>query len=203
MQLCSCGSDTSVRLSCAMWCGRRRPRDVRVRARLQTCRPEANYFRAFAPVKGRQLTCIRLGAPARCNRAWPSTVKVQFLSGDGMRVISPRGSQWALKLAQSELLPRKIAARRQNSPEFFESCFPEKTNSKASDRRVPPTRAQTTSIFSPTSFFSFSSVPVSSKEFVSTALPFSTLVMTYEQPNQCASARSVCDHWAGCSGWEW
>jgi hypothetical protein len=37
---------------------------------------------------------------------------------------------------------------------------------------------QTTLIFSSTSFLSFSSVPVSSNAFVSTALPFSTLVMT-------------------------
>src|SRR5258708_5181246 len=45
-----------------------------------------------------------------------------------------------------------------------------------------------TSIFSPTNCLSLSSDPTSSNEFVSTALPFSTLVMTYEQPNQCASA---------------
>ena len=61
----------------------------------------------------------------------------------------------------------------------------------------PHRSIQVTSIFSFTSFLSFSSLPVSSNELVSTALPFSTLVITYEQLNQCASARSVCDHWAG------
>src|SRR5271167_3344235 len=61
---------------------------------------------------------------------------------------------------------------------------------------------QTTSSFSPTNFLSFSSVPVSSNEFVSVALPLSTRVITEEHPNQWASARSVGDHCAGWSGWE-
>ena len=39
-------------------------------------------------------------------------------------------------------------------------------------------QTHTISIFSSTSFLSFSSKPVSSKELVSTALPFSTLVIT-------------------------
>jgi len=34
------------------------------------------------------------------------------------------------------------------------------------------------------------------------AVPLSTLVITYEQSNQWASARSVGDHCAGWSGWE-
>src|SRR5579884_2873670 len=44
---------------------------------------------------------------------------------------------------------------------------------------------------------SSSRVPCNSKEFVAAALPFSTLVITYEHPIQCASARSVVDHIAG------
>src|SRR5579863_1551886 len=60
-----------------------------------------------------------------------------------------------------------------------------------------------TSIISSKSFLSPSSLPVSSNEFVIAALPFSTLVITYEQPNQCASARSVGDQRAGWSGCEW
>jgi hypothetical protein len=45
-----------------------------------------------------------------------------------------------------------------------------------------------TSIFSSRNCLSASSVPDSWNEFVMAALPFSTLVITYEQPNQCASA---------------
>ena len=45
-----------------------------------------------------------------------------------------------------------------------------------------------TSTFSSCSRLSDSSVPVSSNEFVIAAFPFSTLVITYEQPIQCASS---------------
>src|SRR5271163_914616 len=43
-----------------------------------------------------------------------------------------------------------------------------------------------TSIFSSKSFLSPSSLPLNSNAFVTAAFPFSTLVITYEQPNQFA-----------------
>ena len=49
---------------------------------------------------------------------------------------------------------------------------------KRRTRVSDPHTSHSTSIFSPISFLSFSSIPVSSNELVSTALPFSTLVMT-------------------------
>ena|SRR4051794_16014498 len=49
-------------------------------------------------------------------------------------------------------------------------------------------RLHATSMLSSTRRLSASSVPESSNEFVIAALPFSTLVITYEHPIQCASA---------------
>ena len=67
---------------------------------------------------------------------------------------------------------------RSNSNNFRNGNHP-RSKSKAADEGARPTHAiQLTSIFSSTSFLSFSSLPVSSNELVSTALPFSTLVMT-------------------------
>src|SRR5580698_10136917 len=56
---------------------------------------------------------------------------------------------------------------------------------------------QPISILSSTSFLPASSLPTNSNELVVTALPFSTLVITYEHPNQWASAKSVADQRAG------
>src|SRR5882724_5393227 len=39
--------------------------------------------------------------------------------------------------------------------------------------------------------------PASANELVTSVLPFNTLVITYEHPIQCASARSVCDQRGG------
>jgi hypothetical protein len=52
-----------------------------------------------------------------------------------------------------------------------------KINFKGGGQECPPHTAYAISIVSSTSFLSFSSLPVSSNEFVSTALPFSTLVI--------------------------
>src|SRR6266852_6650722 len=79
-----------------------------------------------------------------------------------------------------------------------------KINLNGGGQECPPhTRIQTTLVLSSTNFLSPSSTPSSWNEFVTIALPFSTLVMTYEQPNQCASAKSVVDQRAGWSGCEW
>ena len=67
-------------------------------------------------------------------------------------------------------LGHRLYMMPQEGPEIHGLC--------GADRSVRTTRNQATSIFSPTSFLSFSSMPVSSNELVSTALPFSTLVIT-------------------------
>src|SRR5512146_369754 len=77
------------------------------------------------------------------------------------------------------------ARRVERSSAFYFATTPASTLTSSSSKRL-----------------SSSSIPASTNEFVNTALPFSTDVITYEHPIQCASARSVADHLAGWSGCE-